>query len=141
MKDFSFTDLKNATGMAIDIVRKGLTVDEQKKVVELLEYAIDLKGDIVSLKEQIVALREENSKLKIDANIKENLEHDGKVYWLKIDSGKNDGPYCPACWGANQLKIHMTVSNHTYKCPHCKNEVIHTDYPRPQSVDAYRPFG
>lgn len=140
MKDFSFTDLKNATGLAIDIVRKGLTVEEQKKVVELLEYSVDLKGDIVSLKEQIVFLREESAKLKDEANVKEHLEHDGQVYWLKVDGGAKDGPYCPACWGANKLKIHVTVGNHTYKCPHCKHEVLHTDYPPPPPLRSYYPF-
>ena len=140
MKDISFTDLKNAAGMAIDIVKKGLTVDEQKKVVDLLNYSVDLKGDIVTLKEQINALREENSRLKEEAKIKQNFEHDGQVYWLNGIDGKKSGPYCPACWGANKLMMHMTVGKHTYKCPHCKHDVVHTDYPPPPPMETYHPF-
>lgn len=102
------------------------TLDNIKAIKEIADSTqnIELKSFIVDLKEQILELKEENQKLKEELAKKTdyNMIFEKNAYW-NIKDGKNEGPYCSACWDKSHTPIRMKNNLYTYECPVCKNKI------------------
>ena len=71
-----------------DLIKRGLTVEAQEKIMELREAAVSLKEDNLTLRDRITTL-------KARFDVQDRLEWDPPYYWLK-QAEDRDGPYLPA---------------------------------------------
>lgn len=115
----SGTDIKLALSTLSDLVKKGMTIEAQEKIMDLREM-------VTSLREQCVDLREENTLLKLKLAEKETVFFEGGVYWAKKDDGTRDGPFCPTCHDKDSKRVRMKTGEYTYFCHVCNFEYEHT---------------
>ncbi len=95
-----------------EVLKKAGNIDAQKALTDLKEQNLKLREENLAFKEQIKELEE---KLKI----KEQLEFDGRMYWLKNGDTK-EGPYCHLCYERDNKLIHLLdASDGFYKCSAC----------------------
>lgn len=100
-----------------ELVKKGATVESQKKVMQLREEAVALQGENVELKTRIKELEEALA-------VQESLEFDGRVYW-QVTKGKKTGPFCQRCYDFNKQLIRLQaqstyIGDQVEECWECK---------------------
>jgi len=96
-------------------LQKAGNADLYSKLIEIQEKAIEIM-------EKNRELKEENSKLLDALRIKNSLEFQDEVYWMKNKDGTLNGPYCPKCYD-DEGKLLRLVScpDPTYsQCLKCK---------------------
>lgn len=104
-----------------------------KTIKTALKYAqqsdnIPLQNEIINLQmttnDLIQELRDKDKKIeelskRID--LRKNLIHKFKSYWLKKDDGDLDGPFCIGCADSEGKTIRLIDNlNKHYRCPVCK---------------------
>ncbi len=107
---------------------------EFQSMMNLFQKAgkMDLYKKISELMEDVYILREENTKLKDKLKIKKLIKFDKDVCWLKDEKVETkEGPFCPNCWDAEELLMHM-IKDGPYArlvCPKCNldNEAIYKE--------------
>lgn len=99
----------------IELLKKGATLEAQTKIMELREA-------LLSEKEENNILHLQIHELEKQLEIKDQLNWDGKMYWL-IKNGVNDGPYCQQCYDSNKklIRLQKSVNNDCMLCKTCKN--------------------
>lgn len=88
------------------VLKEAGKIKEYEKISSLTEKNADLEAD--------------NKRLRDKLEIKENLIHEGNVYWI-IKNGIKDGPFCTCCWDSERKLIHLhksEVSDRAH-CPKC----------------------
>jgi hypothetical protein len=80
-----------------ELVKKGATIELQKKVMQLHEEALQLQ-------EENLRLRKENRGLKERIELEEAVHFRRKVYWRDGD----EIALCPYCYEASKLLVHLT---------------------------------
>lgn len=86
----SISEIRALTTSLSDLLKKGMTLEAQEKVMELREV-------ILALREELVTVKEENLTLRQAAKVSDELTWDGRLYWRKTADGKSEGPFCPRC--------------------------------------------
>ena len=98
-----------------ELLKKGLTLEAQEKIMELREGALDLQ-------EQKLALEQRVKELEEALVIKGELVREKNVYYRVLADGKRDGPYCLSCWDGDRKLVNiMQFAYGTMKCGRCKN--------------------
>jgi hypothetical protein len=94
---------------ALDIANGLRNAELVRTIVELKNEAAGLLIENKELKEQIKALKEE----------KENplVYNNGDGLFYSADDTDNRHPFCPACYDADEKRIHLLPN---LKCPRCK---------------------
>ncbi len=110
----------------MDLIKRGLTVEAQEKIMELREAAI-------SLKEENLVLRERITTLEARLDVQGRLEWDPPYYWLK-QAEDRDGPYCQQCYDTDRKLVRLqSRGKGIWNCLSCKNTVFDRDYAPPKS--------
>lgn len=99
----SFSDVSNLVGTIYDLVKRGVKVEAEQRIVELREALVGLGEENLTLRARIRELEE-----------REALRFDGKVYWLKSGDTSHEGivdatngPFCPRCQDADGKRIRL----------------------------------
>lgn len=79
------------------------------RIGEIYDYIVDSKDSLVDAKDTIAALREENRRLKEKLHQKASVSYHEGAIWQKLESGAEDGPFCPSCW-TDELLHRGTIS-------------------------------
>ena len=121
----SSQEIKNITGMVIDIVKKGATLAEQEKVVRLREIVLELREAILELQEENLKLKEKISGLQSKKKTEESMMWDGEFYWFEDKNGegeivKKDGPFCQKCYDDERKLIRLQVVDENWYCAVCR---------------------
>ena len=74
-----------------ELVKKGTNLELQEKVLKLRE-------EVLSLQEENLTLRSKLAEYVEKLKVKESIEFDGSVYWLRKPNDSKDGPYCQRCY-------------------------------------------
>ena len=124
---FSLPDTKTI----IDLVKTGMTIEAQEKIMELRETAVALKAENTDLKEALAELQK-----KLD--LKGRIEWTPPFYFLR-DGEKKDGPYCQHCYDKNGEMIRLQFFNNgKWVCLSCKNPFYDENFkpPLPRKVSS-----
>jgi hypothetical protein len=79
-----------------ELLKKGLTLEAQEKIMELREGALELQEESIGLKRRVAELESE-------LNQKRNMRHVRRVYY----AGEDPIPMCPRCWENDHKLIHL----------------------------------
>ncbi|MBL7205676.1 MAG: hypothetical protein ISS63_15325 [Desulfobacteraceae bacterium] len=108
-----------------DLIKRGMTVEAQEKIMQLREAAVNLKEDNLSLRERI-------TRLEAQLDVQDRLEWDPPYYWLK-QAEDRDGPYCQNCYDTDRKLIRLqSRGKGAWNCLACKNSVFDQDYTPPK---------
>ena len=75
-----------------ELLKKGLTLEAQEKIMELREGALGLQEDNLKLRERVKQLE---SELTLARDF--TFEAETGLYWLLKPDGSRDGPFCAVC--------------------------------------------
>jgi hypothetical protein len=100
----SYKDIK-------DVIAKSLTVEEQAKIIELMDMNYELREERIALKERIKELEEKLA-------LKESLIYKEPAYWIKGSEGF-DGPFCQICKDDRGKLVRLQTSLHKKECCAC----------------------
>jgi len=110
----------------IELIRKGSTVEAQKKVMEFKEVALALEEENLSLRKRIDELES-----KLDE--KQNVVWQQPFYWVE-KPGSKDGPFCQNCYDTeNKLVRLQSADKGAWRCTACKNNFFEESY-RPSGL-------
>ena len=118
-----------------DLLKKGLTIEAQEKIMELREAALDLEEENRTLKDRIRELEEE-------LRIKGNMVYEKPSYWL-VDDNDKDGPFCQKCYDSGKKVIRLQGGNNDrWACYECQSTYYGPNYkaPKPIIVDKGNPI-
>jgi hypothetical protein len=76
-----------------DLLKKGLTLEAQEKIMELRVAALELQEENLKLRERVKQLE---CKLAISRNLV--FEANAGLYWTQKPDGSREGPYCAVCY-------------------------------------------
>src|ERR1700737_1518891 len=111
--------VKEATQLAraaknTDLAEK--LIDVYQNIVELIDTNQQLRGEIQDLKIEIVQLKRQPeiaSKLR--------FEPIGATYYLRLESGKEEGPYCSVCWDVDGKLVREFRTHGGSSCAYCNS--------------------
>lgn len=88
--------------------------------MELYQKILNLQGQIIELTHENRSLEEKNKKLKETLSLSKKMTFK-KPFYLQED---DPVPFCPLCWEAEKIPIHLTGPVQTdfgpsYDCPRC----------------------
>ena len=95
----------------VDLLKKGMTIEAQEKIMQLREAAMELQEENLSLREKMALLEAEVNKSK-------DVRFIGGVYFLSGDAI----PFCQVCYDKDQKLIHLQDGRHfkvQWRCPVC----------------------
>ncbi len=75
-----------------ELLKKGLTLEAQEKIMELRVGALELQEDNLKLRERV---RHLESELTLARDF--SFEAATGLYWLAKPEGSRDGPFCAVC--------------------------------------------
>jgi len=96
----------------MDLLKKGLTIEAQEKIMELREAAIELQEDNLKLREKV-------SQLEAQIKRSKDLRLENESYRLENDPV----PFCQVCYDNDKKLIHLLDAKQfgrEWKCPICK---------------------
>lgn len=101
-----------------ELLKKGLTLEAQEKIMELRVGAIELQ-------EENIKLRERLKQLESEASLAKDLSFERGVYWMRKDPSRQ-GPYCSVCYDDKKklIRLHSGRDNsegHFWICLVCNN--------------------
>jgi hypothetical protein len=103
-------DIKLLITTINDLLKKGMTLEAQEKIMDLREM-------VQGLRETCVDLREDNLLLKKKLAEKDAVYFESGVYWTKKEDGTKDGPFCLPCHDNKGKLIRLTDNGECYSCP------------------------
>jgi hypothetical protein len=119
-------------GEVVELLKKGMTLEAQQKLVELQEAFLTLKEDNLALRQQVSDL---NAKLAG----KSDMVWYEPFYWRER-AEDFDGPYCQLCFDKDQKRIRLSRSEvqdvpggTIYSCGCCEKTWIGKGWPNPPS--------
>jgi hypothetical protein len=75
-----------------ELLKKGLTLEAQEKIMELRVGALELQEENLKLRERVKALEGE---LAVARDLV--FEPTSGLYWIQKPDGSRDGPFCAVC--------------------------------------------
>jgi len=118
----SGNDIKLALTTISDLVKKGMTLEAQEKIMDLREM-------VQGLREQCVELKEENMLLKKKLEEKESVFFENGVYWTKKEDGTKEGPFCVLCHDNLGKLIRLKDDGYQFECFKCHFKHQYKEYP------------
>jgi len=101
-----------------ELLKKGLTLEAQEKIMQLREAAVRLQDETLTLKRRV-------AELEAQLSLKQSLRHTRSLYYADRDPV----PFCPYCWENSQKMIHlfgpkpMMVANvEFWECAACQRD-------------------
>lgn len=103
-------------------------IETMKDVAELVQKAdnIELYRQIMMLQTEAFSLVEENHVLREQVRsltdqlaLKVGVVYDALYCWVVKADGTKDGPYCPACYGADGKLVYMPRMGETSEHRYC----------------------
>jgi len=101
-----------------DLVKKGVTIDLEEKIMSLRQEALEMQEENVELKIKNLELRKKIDDLKQNIKDNDHFVYENHYYWRLTDDGK-DGPYCQKCYEDKQKKVHLIRSGTACFCSVC----------------------
>ena len=99
----------------MELVKKGMTLEAQQKIIELREAALLLQEENLNLRERIRAL-------EAAAAVRDSIVWNRPFYWRNLDAGGEDGPYCQRCYDAEEKLIRLQdLANGYWRCNKCSS--------------------
>jgi hypothetical protein len=101
----------------IKLVKAGLTIEAQEKIMEMRLAALEFQEENLTLKARV-------KELEAELHQKKSLKHDRMFYWLEGDQV----PYCPHCYETEQKLIHLfsvrylNNKNEHFQCNTCYHD-------------------
>lgn len=118
-------------GEIMDLVKKGLTLEVQEKVVQLRESALELQAENLTLKARIRELEEA-------FQLKASVVWEKPYYFRQLDNGSKDGPFCPCCYDKDQKLTRLQSTRPgRWHCLLCKTQVFDSSYQPPSAQIAH----
>jgi hypothetical protein len=105
----------------ISDVREVADLVKQLGNIELYKKIVDLESKIYELTQEDLASKGKISDLESSLKIRDELKFKQPYYYKEGDQV----PFCPLCWEANQIPIHLIGPNYNndrsvyYYCNHC----------------------
>ncbi len=109
----SFKSLKENLDAAMELAKRAASVEAQERIITLREQ-------VIQLQEAALQLQERNKELEQKMKLKEQLQWDGRVYWLAKDDGTREGPYCQVCQDKDEKLTRLQSRLDTWVCLICK---------------------
>jgi len=88
-------------------------IDLYQKLLAILEKDLELQDENQKLKEKIASLSEE-------LRMKGSLRFKNNSYYLELENGQADGPFCSACWDSKKTLVRLHDLEDCDWCPSCK---------------------
>jgi len=105
----------------VDLIKKGSTIEAQKKIMELREGALALQEENLELKSKIKELEEKLAK-------KEEVVWEQPFYWVNKGDLK-DGPFCQKCYDSEDKLIRLqTMESGAWRCNSCDTLFFEDSY-------------
>ncbi len=104
--------------------------DNLEAVYELAKRAanLELQEKIMGLREQVLEIENENLHLRLKnkeleegLKLKEQLNFDGRIYWLHKENGSKEGPFCQVCKDKASIMTRLQSYPYKWSCLVCKN--------------------
>jgi hypothetical protein len=104
-----------------DLLKKGLTLEAQEKIMELRVGALELQEENLKLKERVGQLEGE---LAVSRDIV--FDPNTGLYWMQKPDGSRDGPFCAVCYDEHKrlARLHdgrQRALKTRWLCMVCKN--------------------
>lgn len=105
----------------ISLMKKGLTIEAQKKIIELREIALQFQQESLDTKEKLRKLTE-------TCEIEKAISWEQPFYYIKKPD-KKDGPFCQLCYDKNKDLIRLqNPDKGIFRCLSCNNDYLTDDY-------------
>lgn len=105
----------------VELVKKGMDLEAQAKI-------LDWRAEAIRLKEENLGLKDRIKKLEDKLSIEENLDYVAPYYWLKTEEGK-DGPFCQHCRDKHNKLIRLQERKKgVWVCEACQKVFTDKDY-------------
>jgi hypothetical protein len=102
-------------GETYDFVKKGLTLEQQQKL-------LDLREAYQSLQEKNIQLRDLVQSLEKQLEIKDSVDYEAPYYWFINPDGSKDGPFCQCCYDNTKKLIRLQIIvKGSWHCVVCDN--------------------
>jgi len=109
-----------------DLSKKIQDAETRNLIADLNLSLADLKIEVAELREENQALQSQAREAQQAADLQDKLEMRGGLYYFKEPvAGREEGPYCPSCYGSEQklMPLQKTTGPFrdfgAYKCPAC----------------------
>ena len=99
---------------AIDIANVFKNTENKEKVIELIDALSEAKMMIAPMQEMLLNKDAQISELKEQLKIKKTLIYKAPSYYLKLEDGKNDGPFCQVCHDKDKKLIRLHPYHSVY---------------------------
>lgn len=101
---------------------------QQMDNIELYKKILDIQAEAMDLIEENKNLKQVNEKLRDELKIKEKLEFENNLYWLKENDNERIGPFCTRCWDKEHILMRLHKKDDGWGriyvvCPECKTQV------------------
>jgi ribosomal protein L37AE/L43A len=108
-----------------ELVKLGLTIEAQAKIMELRAAALELE-------EENLALRKRVSELEQQIALHESVVYRAPSYWIERD-GTNDGPYCQKCYDVDSklVRLQTRMERGAWLCQACGKNFVEDSYQPP----------
>jgi hypothetical protein len=124
-------------GTVSKLVKAGITLELQEKVVDLREAVLNAKDEVVSL-------REENGELKRRLRDRAQLVYDATGEHYRPLNSEGDfmyGAFCSRCFDTKELRVNLRVVNDSFGKWRCPESGTHCGPKSTTSpVDPYRTY-
>lgn len=87
--------------------------------IDLYRKILDLQAEVTGLVQDKLQLTQQVRDLTEKLAIQGSLEFRDEGYWRKCDDGKEDGPFCTACWDSDKKLVRSVPIRNVYGCPVC----------------------
>lgn len=116
-----------------NLVKDGMTVEAQEKIVELRKKIVEIESSILNM-------QEENRNLRRALETKDNLQFDNGVYWKGSERSEMAGPFCARCHDKDGKMCRMHKEQYAFRCLSCDLYVYHTEPPAPTTAETEYPM-
>ena len=104
-----------------ELLKKGLTIEAQEKIMELRTGALEIQEENLKLRERVKKLE---SELALATDLIFEPVHG--LYWMRKPDGSQDGPFCVICYDQHQrlARLHdgrQRAAQSRWLCMICKN--------------------
>ena len=99
----------------MELLKMGVTIEAQEKIMELREAAMELQEENLKLRERV-------QQLETEMNRSKNLLFEAEMYWLLYEKQEKEGPFCSVCYDKDNKFIRLHDGTHfgwKWRCPVC----------------------
>ncbi|KYH35844.1 hypothetical protein CLTEP_02370 [Clostridium tepidiprofundi DSM 19306] len=112
----------------IDNIKTVVKTLQQMDNLELNRQIIDIETKVMELIEENKEIKRCNEELREKLKIKENLEFENNMYWIK-EKDKTIGPFCTRCWDNEKKLLRLHKKDDGWgtiymECPECITKIV-----------------